>query len=40
MKAQDFDQKFDQNAEDIVNELDLSTARRVNLDRYEPPNFS
>ncbi|MFE8073282.1 CopG family transcriptional regulator [Marinobacteraceae bacterium S3BR75-40.1] len=30
MKAKDFDKKFDQGEEDIVEDLDLSTARRVN----------
>jgi len=30
MKAKDFDEKFDQGEEDIVEDLDLSTARRVN----------
>ncbi|QPL47076.1 CopG family transcriptional regulator [Halomonas sp. A40-4] len=32
MKANDFDQKFDQGSEDIVDDLDLSTAHRVNQD--------
>lgn len=30
MKAKDFDKKFDEDKEDIVDDLDLSTARRVN----------
>ena len=30
MKAKDFDKKFDAGKEDIVEDLDLSTARRVN----------
>jgi hypothetical protein len=30
MKAQDFDKKFDQGKKDIIDDLDLSTARRVN----------
>ncbi|MGC3872886.1 type II toxin-antitoxin system BrnA family antitoxin [Halomonas sp. GXIMD04776] len=30
MKAKDFDKKFDEGKEDIVDDLDLSTARRVN----------
>jgi hypothetical protein len=33
MKAKEFDKKFDQNAEDIVGDLDLSTARRPNLEQ-------
>lgn len=30
MKAKDFDRKFDQGVEDLVDDLDLSTVRRVN----------
>lgn len=30
MKAEEFDKKFDADQEDVVDELDLSTARRVN----------
>ena len=30
MKAEDFDKKFDEGKEDVVDDLDLSTARRVN----------
>ncbi|MBT3605357.1 MAG: CopG family transcriptional regulator [Candidatus Latescibacteria bacterium] len=30
MKAKDFDRKFDEGKEDIVDDLDLSAARRVN----------
>lgn len=30
MKANDFDEKFDQGSEEVVDDLDLSTARRVN----------
>ena len=30
MNAKDFDEKFDEGKEDIVDDLDLSTARRVN----------
>ena len=30
MKAEDFDKKFEEGEEDIVEDLDLSTARRVN----------
>jgi len=30
MKARDFDKKFEEGQEDIVGDLDLSTARRVN----------
>jgi hypothetical protein len=31
MKAKEFDQKFEEDQEDIVADLDLSTAQRVNL---------
>ncbi|MCK9237323.1 MAG: CopG family transcriptional regulator [Thiopseudomonas sp.] len=31
MKAKDFDKKFDEGQEDIIEDLDLSTARRTNL---------
>jgi hypothetical protein len=30
MKAKDFDKKFDQGKQDVIDDLDLSTARRVN----------
>lgn len=30
MKAKDFDKKFEENEDDIVDDLDLSSARRVN----------
>jgi len=30
MKAEDFDKRFDEGAEDIIEALDLKTARRVN----------
>ena len=30
MKARDFDKKFEEDQENIVDDLDLSTARRVN----------
>lgn len=33
MKAKDFDKKFDQGKEDIIDDLDLSTARRSNLEQ-------
>ncbi|TVR67744.1 MAG: CopG family transcriptional regulator [Spirochaetaceae bacterium] len=33
MKAEDFDRKFDEGKEDVVEDLDLSTARRVNQDQ-------
>jgi len=33
MKAKDFDRKFDEGTEDIVDDLDHSTARRVNQER-------
>ena len=32
MKAEKFDKIFDDNKEDIIEHLDLSTARRVNLE--------
>ena len=32
MKAEEFDKIFDDNKEDIIEYLDLSTARRVNLE--------
>ena len=31
MKAKDFDKKFDEGQEDIIEDLDLPTARRTNL---------
>jgi len=33
MKAKDFDKNFDQGQEDIVDDLDLSSARRVNQEQ-------
>ncbi|AGA32731.1 Helix-turn-helix protein, CopG family [Thioalkalivibrio nitratireducens DSM 14787] len=33
MKAEDFDKKFDDGQEDIVGELDLASARRVNQEQ-------
>jgi len=33
MKAKDFDDKFDAGQEDILDDLDLSTARRVNQEQ-------
>lgn len=33
MKAKDFDKKFDQDKEDIIDDLDLSTARRSNQEQ-------
>ncbi|RCV91443.1 type II toxin-antitoxin system BrnA family antitoxin [Vreelandella rituensis] len=33
MKAKDFDKKFDQGSEDIVDDLDLTTAHRVNQEQ-------
>ncbi len=30
MKAKDFDKKFEENQEDIIDDLDLSSVRRVN----------
>ena len=32
MKAEEFDKIFDDNEEDIIQYLDMSSARRVNLD--------
>ncbi|MCV6587569.1 MAG: BrnA antitoxin family protein [Marinobacterium sp.] len=33
MKAKEFDQKFDSNEEDIINDLDLTTVKRVNQEQ-------
>lgn len=33
MKAKDFDKKFEEGQDDIVEDLDLSTARRVNQEQ-------
>lgn len=33
MKAKDFDKKFDQDKKDIIDDLDLSTARRANQEQ-------
>lgn len=33
MKAKDFDKKFDEGQEDIIEDLDLSTARRTNQEQ-------
>lgn len=33
MKAKDFDKKFDEGQEDVVGDLDLSSARRVNQEQ-------
>jgi hypothetical protein len=33
MKAKDFDKKFDDNNEDIIDDLDLSTMRRPNQEQ-------
>lgn len=33
MKTKDFDNKFDQGKKDIIDDLDLSTAHRVNQDQ-------
>ena len=33
MKAEDFDKKLDEGQEDIVDDLDLSTVRRVNQEQ-------
>ncbi|NLQ17293.1 CopG family transcriptional regulator [Marinomonas sp. M1K-6] len=30
MKARDFDQKFDANDDDIINDIDLTSVKRVN----------
>lgn len=33
MKAEEFDRKFDQGGEDIIDDLDVSTARRINQEQ-------
>ena len=33
MKARDFDKKFDEGRQDLIDDLDVSTARRVNLEQ-------
>lgn len=33
MKANEFDRKFESNEEDIINDLDLTTAKRVNQEQ-------
>ncbi len=33
MKAKDFDKKFDEGKQDIIDDLDLSTARRANQEQ-------
>ena len=33
MTAKDFDKKFDQGEQDVIDDLDLSTARRVNQEQ-------
>ncbi len=33
MKAQEFDKKFDEGKEDIIDDLDLASARRVNQEQ-------
>lgn len=33
MNAEEFDKKFDENKQDVVDDLDLSTARRVNQEQ-------
>jgi len=33
MKAEEFDKKFDRGKEDVIDDLDLSTARRSNLEQ-------
>lgn len=33
MKAKDFDKKFDQGKKDVIDDLDLSTARRANQEQ-------
>lgn len=35
MKAKEFEEKFEQNDEDIVDDLDLRTAKRINQDEKE-----
>ncbi|MGB0468274.1 MAG: type II toxin-antitoxin system BrnA family antitoxin [Pontibacterium sp.] len=33
MKAKEFDQKFDANKDDVISDLDLSSAKRVNQEQ-------
>ncbi len=33
MNAEDFDKKFDEGTQDVIEDLDLSTARRVNQEQ-------
>lgn len=33
MKAEEFDKKFDENKQDVIDDLDLSTARRINQEQ-------
>ena len=33
MKAKEFDQKFDANEDDVISDLDLSSAKRVNQEQ-------
>ena len=33
MKAQEFDKKFDEGKEDVIDDLDLASARRVNQEQ-------
>ena len=45
MKADEFEKKFDEGKEDIVNDLDLSTARRTSQEQKRinvdfPPGWS
>ena len=38
MKARDFDQKFDANDDDIINDIDLSSVKRVNQQQKREDN--
>ena len=39
MKVKDFDQKFEEGQKDVVGDLDLSTARRVNQEMKQIMDF-
>jgi hypothetical protein len=37
MKAEDFDKKFDEDKADVIEDLDLSTARRLKAEAANKP---
>lgn len=39
MKASEFDKKFDDNLEDMIEYLDLSTARRPNQEKHKQETY-